>query len=89
MFYAISALALAREKSFSKHGLLIGWFNSEYVNTGKVESTFGRFINTSWKNRTRGDYQFIVNVTREDLDESLSILDEFNRLIEKLLKADN
>jgi uncharacterized protein (UPF0332 family) len=87
IFYAISALALAREKSFSRHGALIGWFNSEYVNSGKIDSSFGRFINTSWKNRTRGDYQVIVNVNREDIDDSLSTLDEFISHIEELLKA--
>ena len=89
IFYAISALALAREKNFSKHGALIGWFNSEFVNTGKFESSFGRFVNTAWKNMTRGDYQAIVNINREDIDSSLSTLDEFISLIEELLKAGN
>jgi uncharacterized protein (UPF0332 family) len=89
IFYAISALALAREKSFSKHGALIGWFYGEYVNTGKFDASFGRFVNTSWKNRTRGDYQFILNVTREELDDSIATLDKFIGLIEDLLKTDN
>jgi uncharacterized protein (UPF0332 family) len=55
VFYTISALALIYEKSFAKHGALIGWFNKEFVNVGKIDRSYGRFINAAWKNRTRGD----------------------------------
>jgi uncharacterized protein (UPF0332 family) len=75
------------KKVFPNTAVLIGWFNSEYVNTGKVDSSFGRFVNAAWKNRTRGDYQAIVNINREDIESSLSTLHDFIRLIEEILKT--
>lgn len=85
VFYAISALALMNEKNFSKHGALIGWFNKEYVGTGKIDRIYGRFVNTAWKNRTRGDYQFMVNLTREELADSIKILEKFISCIRSLM----
>ena len=35
-FYIISALALKENYSTSKHVQLMGWFNKNYVKTGKV-----------------------------------------------------
>lgn len=87
IFCGISAVAPSREKSFSRHGSLIGWFNREFVNTGPIEGSVGRFVSTAWKNRTRGDYQFIFSLTRDDLEESISTLEEFTARIDSLLKA--
>ena len=86
VFYAISAAALMREKSFSKHGALIGWFTREFVATGIIDRSYGRFINSAWKNRTRGDNQYIVNLTSEELIDSVNTLDTFIDSIYAMLK---
>lgn len=40
MFYMLLALALKNGFKTSKHNQLIGWFNKEYVKTGKTSQKF-------------------------------------------------
>jgi uncharacterized protein (UPF0332 family) len=77
VFYALSALAVSEGKSFSKHGMLIGWFNKEYVLTGSVDRSFGRFINDAWKLRSHGDYEYVTDLKVEQLQQFAPMLEAF------------
>jgi uncharacterized protein (UPF0332 family) len=70
LFYSISAIALKENFSTSKHKQLIGWFNKKYVNSGIVEKKYSRLIYTAFENREKGDYDFLFNLTLEELDNS-------------------
>lgn len=37
IFYALLALALKNKSETSKHEQLIGWFNKNFIHTGKVD----------------------------------------------------
>jgi uncharacterized protein (UPF0332 family) len=56
MFYAVSALALEHGFSTSSHSQLRGYFNREFVKTGKVRVEMGRAFGLAYDNRTKGDY---------------------------------
>lgn len=88
VFYALSALAVSSAISFSKHGTLIGWFNKEYVLTGKVDRSFGRFVNDAWQTRSRSDYDIFVKLQAGNLQKSVKKLNEFIENIESLLQQE-
>ena len=56
MFYMLSALSLKYDFSTSKHQQLIGWFNKEFIATGKVDHKYGKIIHNAYSNRSTGDY---------------------------------
>lgn len=56
MFYALSALAISDGFQTGKHAQLIGWFNREYIKTGKIESRYSKIISQAFDKRMLGDY---------------------------------
>jgi uncharacterized protein (UPF0332 family) len=88
VFYALSTLALSLGHSFSKHGSLIGWFNREYVITDRIPRSFGRFVNTAWKLRSHGDYEFVVDLNAEQLTQMVNTLRDFIQRISDMLQSD-
>lgn len=55
MFYMLLALSLKFGFKTSKHNQLIGWFNKEFVKTGRIEKRFGKIVNKGFEDRTDGD----------------------------------
>ena len=45
MYYSVQALFALQGKSFSKHGQIKGFFNREYVKSGKLSKDMGRLFN--------------------------------------------
>lgn len=41
IFYSVLALALSEKFETSKHHQLIGWFNREFIKTGKIDKKYG------------------------------------------------
>lgn len=60
MFYAVSALALQNGFSTSSHSQLRGYFNRDFVKTGKISVPLGKAFGFAYDNRTKGDYQDLV-----------------------------
>ena len=56
IFYAVSALAQKNGFITAKHGQLLGWFNREFIKTGKVENKYGKLYTSCFDNRHRSDY---------------------------------
>ena len=79
MFYAVGALALSRAFSTSSHGQLRGFFNREFVKTGLVPVDIGRAYGSAFDNRSKGDYQDLVQFDAEQVAQMLS---DAERLIE-------
>ena len=50
IFYIISALSLKKDFHTSKHQQLIGWFNKEFVASGRVDSRYGKIIHNAFLN---------------------------------------
>ena len=84
MFYAVEALLLSRELSFSRHSGVITAFGKEFVKTGAFDSRFHRYLINAFELRNAGDYGAVQAVSEENarqvIEESrelLAVIDQF------------
>jgi len=68
-FYIVSALAALEDFPTAKHKQLIGWFNKEYLKTGKVDREVGKILRKAYDRRMAADYHDFVYLTRSQIDE--------------------
>jgi len=87
MYYALTALALRDNFETSKHGQLIGWFNKEYVSTGKLDKKYGKILRNAHQKRTKGDYDVFVCFSKTEAEDMLSEMTDFIEEIKRLLKT--
>lgn len=84
MFYAVNALALSKGFSTASHAQLRGYFNREFIKTGKIAVSFGKVYNQAFENRTKGDYTDFMAFEREQVLELLEQAVEFVNVITPL-----
>ncbi|OGU14258.1 MAG: hypothetical protein A2X61_16730 [Ignavibacteria bacterium GWB2_35_12] len=85
IFYYVSALSLKNNYSTSKHKQLLGWFNKNYIHTGKIDIEFGRTYYKAYQNRQTGDYDDMVYFEKEDVIKHFNDMLLFTSEIDKLL----
>lgn len=88
MFYMLLALALKKGFKTSKHNQLIGWFNKEFVKTGKIDKKYGKIVNKGFEDRTDGDYGIFVQFEKDEVIVKLTDMKEFITEIEEKIKSD-
>jgi uncharacterized protein (UPF0332 family) len=84
-FYIVSALLLLDGFSTSKHRQLIGYFNKEFIKTGKIPVDIGVILDESYRNRIASDYHDFVYLTKTQVEEFYNLMKEFVNSIDKLL----
>ena len=89
MFYMLLALALKEGYKTSKHNQLIGWFNKEFVKTGKIDRETGKIIHQAYQDRTDGDYGLFVEFEKEEVLEKHKNINRFLDKLEELIKGGN
>ena len=89
MFYAVEALLLSRDLTFSKHSAVISAFGKEFVKTGLIDAKFHRSILNAFDLRNSGDYGSIHAVSgekaRQTIGDAIEMLLEIKRYV--LLEA--
>jgi uncharacterized protein (UPF0332 family) len=65
MFYAVEALLLSQDLSFSKHSAVIAAFGKEYVKSGILDSRLHRYLLDAFDLRNAGDYG-VMHIVSED-----------------------
>ena len=85
MFYVLLALALRNNYKTSKHQQLIGWFNKEFVKTGKVDVSVGRIIHKAFADRSDSDYGIFVEFEKEEVLQKLEDMKKFINLVKNLI----
>ncbi len=85
MFYVLLALALKNNFKTSKHQQLIGWFNKEFVKSGKVDTRLGSIIHKAFEDRTDSDYGIFIEFEKAEVQNKLEEMKEFISKIEKLI----
>jgi uncharacterized protein (UPF0332 family) len=88
MFYALLALAIQYDFKTSKHAQLIGWFNKEFIKTGKIGIRFSKIIQSAFSARTDGDYGIFFEFSKEDTNTLFEEMKEFIDEVERFLNAD-
>ena len=85
MFYAIEALLLSKELSFSKHSAVISAFGKEFIKTGILDARFHRSVMDAFDVRNAGDYGSMHAVseekTRQIIEEAGELLDAVRRVL--------
>jgi uncharacterized protein (UPF0332 family) len=71
MFYILLALAMKKGFKTSKHQQLLGWFNKEFVKTGKVSRKAGSIVNKAFEDRTDGDYGIFIEFRKEEVNQKM------------------
>ncbi|TVR75226.1 MAG: HEPN domain-containing protein [Marinilabiliales bacterium] len=85
MFYILLALALKHHFKTSKHQQLIGWFNKEFVKSGKVDTRLGSIIYKAFEDRTDSDYGIFIEFEKAEVQIKLEEMKEFISKIEELI----
>ena len=69
MFYAVEALLLTKEMSFSSHKAVISAFGEQFVKTGIFKKDFSKALTRAFEKRQIGDYEFTFTVTEKEANE--------------------
>jgi len=90
-FYIISALSLIDNFSTSKHMQLIGYFNKNYVSTGKIKLEIGNILGITFSKRNSVDYHDFTLITKSEVIQYFELMKKFvaevDSLIEEKLKT--
>ncbi|HKI87378.1 MAG TPA: HEPN domain-containing protein, partial [Draconibacterium sp.] len=86
MFYMLLALSLKVGFKTSKHRQLLGWFNREFIKTGKLDRSFGKIIHNAYEDRTDGDYGIFVKFEKNEVEKKFQDMKKFIAEIEKLIR---
>jgi uncharacterized protein len=86
MFYSLLALALEYKYESSKHTQLIGWFNKNFIHSGKFDQKYGKIINKAFNKRTKSDYDTFVEDDKTTVIEMFDDMKEFISEIKTFLK---
>ena len=84
-FYAMEAILLTKELSFSKHGSVIGAFNQHFVKTGTFPKEFSKWIARLFRERQTGDYGSGLSIGEQDAREDIQIAERIVEAITKYL----
>ncbi len=87
MFYALTAMALKFCFETSKHHQIIGWFNKEFIASGKTDVKFGKIIRNAYQYRTKGDYDAFIDFKVDEVEKMHSEMIEFIREIERIIQS--
>jgi uncharacterized protein (UPF0332 family) len=81
MFYAVEAVLLTKNLSFSTHKAVLSAFGKEFVKSGRMPAHLHRYILDAFDAREVGDYGPIDSVSE---DESKVLAEQAEELIETI-----
>jgi uncharacterized protein (UPF0332 family) len=85
MFYAAAAMAVQQGQSFRKHTGLLAYIHREWVATGQLDKTHGRALQRAFESRSEGDYQDVLRLTGEDVDQLIADATAFIGTVQSIL----
>lgn len=71
--------------STSKHKKLLGWLNKNYINTDILPKEFGKMIYACFENREKSDYDFLFELTKEEINGYYELAKKFFNAVTKIL----
>ena len=78
MYFAATAMFLAKDIRVKTHRGLVARFGREFVETGLIEAHFGRILNIAEELRSEADYSIIRQISGE---EAAAVLDDAERFL--------
>ena len=89
MYYAVQALLALQGRSFSKHGQVKGFFNREFVKSGRLPKEMGRLFNKAFEYRQKFDYVDFVTPEESMVSDYISNAEGFCDQISKFIKTED
>lgn len=83
VFYIVSAIAIKNDFSTSKHKQLLGWFNKNFIASNKIDKSYSKLIYEAYSNREKSDYDFLFELTFDEINHLFDKAKEFVELIRK------
>ena len=87
-FYAVEAVLVTKELSFSKHLAVISAFNQHFVKTRRFPKELGKLLARLFRQRQLGDYTFDLTISREDAQKDLDAAKMIIETIEAYLNQE-
>lgn len=81
MFYGVNALLLTRSLASSKHSGVKALFNREFIKAGLISKESGRFYESMFNFRQKGDYGDLIEFEREQVGSWLKRAKDFTKEI--------
>ena len=85
IFYSLLALGLKSGFETSKHQQLLGWFNKDFINTGKFDKKYGQILKNAYSNRLKGDYDSFTQFETDNVKLMFDEMKEFIEIIERFI----
>ena len=89
VFYAMEAVLLTKNLTFSKHAGVISAFNRDFVKSGIFPKDFSKSIARLFREREMGDYDFTLSISEKDAKEDTRIAENIVDVIEKYLEKES
>lgn len=87
MFYAVQALLVLHNVSFSKHGQVKGYFNRELIKAGIFSVEMGKLYNKVFEYRQKFDYVDFASPDRDMVFEYIEKAKEFHSTIKNYIQT--
>ncbi|MFH1674300.1 MAG: HEPN domain-containing protein [Pseudomonadota bacterium] len=87
-FYAMEAVLLTKELSYSKHAGVISAFNQHFVKTDIFPKEFSKSITRLFRERQTGDYDFDLSIDEKDAKEDARIAEKIVNAIVQYLEQE-
>lgn len=86
IFHAVRALLAFDLFDSKRHTSIIGYFNQEYVTSGKIDKGYYKTLARAFDKRMKSDYHDFYVVSREEAKEQLDNAELFIGLIETYIE---
>lgn len=87
MFYAATALAVAKGVVLAKHHGVLAFIHKECVQSGDLAREHGRALQKAFEDRSEGDYQDILKLKAQDVAHTAAAAERFIDAVEPLVSA--
>ena len=85
MFHAVKALFIQDKKEVSSHHGMKALLGNDYVNKGLITPDEGRAFSQMETMREKADYDCYYNITADDINEKMPIVESFLKRIAQLI----
>jgi len=86
VFHAASAALLSEGITVETHSALKTMFGLHFINTGKIDKKFGRYLNELKDVRENGDYDIFTGFEKSDAEKAIAEAEEFIGAIKDYFK---
>ncbi len=86
IFSAIRAILAIRQVDFSKHAVVIAYFQKEYIKTEVFDKKYSKYVQQAFQIRKSCDYDDFFIVSKRDAEEQYERAVEILAVIEKYIE---